>query len=269
MELRQYWNVIWRRRWLVLGIVLLATAISAFMAFTAPRTFETEVKFNTRQDPTSDANEQQYFTFDRYYNWFASEFLVDDYTQITTSDAFAGSTLETMREDFFADQVIEDLNKQTQDATNPGEVPRLRGKEAVDRLTGNISALRMLDVKNAIGSDRRHRVLRLTITAGDPDVAKGIADAAAIVLADAKMKPIRGEMVDDKGVFAQIGRAGIDNIQSSRSKEIINAAIRAVMGLVLALALVFLLEYLDNSVRDEHDARRVLEMPVLGTIPKL
>jgi capsular polysaccharide biosynthesis protein len=41
------------------------------------------------------------------------------------------------------------------------------------------------------------------------------------------------------------------------------------MGLVLALALAFLLEYLDNSVRDERDARRVLDMPVLGTIPKV
>jgi capsular polysaccharide biosynthesis protein len=269
MELRQYWNVIWRRRWLVLAIVLLATAVSAFMAFTAPRSFETEVKFMTRHEPTPDSAEQQYFTFDTYYNWFASEFLVDDYTEIVTSDAFAASTLATMQEAFFADQVIEDLNKQTQAATNPGETPRLRGKEAVDRLTGNISALRMQDVKNAIGADRTHRNLRLIITAGDPDVAKGIADAAAIVLADAKMKPIRGKMVDDEGVFAQIGRAGIDNIESSRNKEITNAVIRAIMGLVLALALVFLLEYLDNSVRDERDARRVLEMPVLGTIPKV
>ena len=41
MELRQYWNVIWRRRWLVLGIVLVAAALSAFMAWTAPREYQT------------------------------------------------------------------------------------------------------------------------------------------------------------------------------------------------------------------------------------
>ena len=269
MELRQYWNVIWRRRWLVLGIVLLATAISAFMAFTAPRSYETEVKFMTRHEPTPNSAEQQYFTFDTYYNWFASEFLVDDYTQITTSDAFAGSTLQTMKETWFAEQVMADLTKQAQEAARPGETPVVRGKADVDKLEANISKLRLLDVKDSIEADRTHRNLRLKITAHDRDVAKAIADAAAIVLADAKMKPILGKMVDDEGVFAQIGRAGIDNIQSSRGKEIINAAIRALMGLVLALALVFLLEYLDNSVRDERDARRVLEMPVLGTIPKL
>jgi len=268
MELRQYWNVIWKRRWLVLGIVLVASAVSAIMVFTAPRSYETEVKFMTRHEPTPDSAEQQYFTFDTYYNWFASEFLVDDYTQITTSDAFAGSTLETLRETGFAQQVIADLNKQAEEGAKLGEPPTLRGKEAADKLETNISKLRLLDVKKAIRSDRTHRNLRLTITANDPDVAKGIADAVSIVLADAKMKPIRGDMVDDQGVFAQIGRAGIDNTQSSRSKEITNAVIRVIMGLVLALALVFLLEYLDNSVRDERDARRILEMPVLGTIPK-
>src|SRR5687767_10404487 len=123
MELRQYWNVIWRRRWLVLGIVLVAAALSAFMAWTAPREYQTEVRFTTRQDPTTNPSEQQFFTFDRYYNWFASEFLVDDYTQIATSDAFAGSTLETMREEGFVEQVIGDLNKQTEEAAKPDETP--------------------------------------------------------------------------------------------------------------------------------------------------
>jgi capsular polysaccharide biosynthesis protein len=60
----------------------------------------------------------------------------------------------------------------------------------------------------------------------------------------------------------------MEEIQSSTGREIINAGIRVLIGLVFALALAFLLEYLDNTVRDERDARRVLDMPVLGTIPK-
>ena len=269
MELRQYWNVIWRRRWLVLGIVLLTTLVSALMALLAPREYQTEVRFTARQEPTTDPGEQQFFTFDRYYNWFSSEFLVDDYTQIVTSDAFAASTLATMKENLFAEQVIADLNKQIEESTKLGDTPQLRDIEAVDKLKTSISKLHPADVKESIGADRRHRNLRLTIVAKDSDVAKAIADAASVVLADAKMKPIRGDTVDDRGVFAQIDRAGVDNIQSSRGREITNAITRSIMGLVLALALTFLLEYLDNSVRDERDARRVLDMPVLGTIPKM
>ena len=53
------------------------------------------------------------------------------------------------------------------------------------------------------------------------------------------------------------------------------SAIRAIRAITrrdgpicLALALAFLLEYLDNSVRDERDARKVLDLPVLGMIPR-
>ena len=48
--------------------------------------------------------------------------------------------------------------------------------------------------------------------------------------------------------------ATADQINSSKIKEAINAAIRIAIGLVAALALAFLLEYLDSSITDEHDA---------------
>jgi uncharacterized protein involved in exopolysaccharide biosynthesis len=200
MELRQYWNVIWKRRWLVLVIVGLAAALSGYLLLTAPRSFETQVRFITRQEPTPDNPSapgvtgqpgDMIFTFNRYYNWFGSEFLVDDYTQITTSDAFAASVLATMREQFFAEQVIEDLNNQIKEAAEPGQTPALRGSEATQHLEDNINKLSWQDVKQGIESDRRHRELRLIITADDPDVAKAIADAAGMVLADAKMTSIR------------------------------------------------------------------------------
>src|SRR5262245_32851771 len=117
MELKQYWNVIWRRRWLVLAILLVAALLSGYLYLTTQRTFETQVRFITRQEPTPDNPDTPgmtgtIFTFNRYYNWFGSEFLVDDYTQITASDAFAASVLETMKMAFFADKEIEDLNNQ-------------------------------------------------------------------------------------------------------------------------------------------------------------
>src|SRR5204862_7921631 len=89
MELRQYWNVISRRRWLVLAILGLTTLVSGFMLATAKLSYEAETKFITRQEPTPNQSNFAVFTFDRYYNWFGSEFLVDDYTQIVQSDAFA------------------------------------------------------------------------------------------------------------------------------------------------------------------------------------
>jgi capsular polysaccharide biosynthesis protein len=236
MELRQYWNVIWKRRWLVLAIVGLTTILSAYMALRAGRTYEADVRFITRQAPTSDNNSYVVFTFDRYYNWFSSEFLVDDYTLIVQSDAFANAVHGIMG----------------------------------DRLSlGRGSALTNADIKGAMEADRKNRELHVKVTASSRDEAVEFAKTVAMVLTDAKMKPIRGPMVDDKPVFTQIDEATPDEVKSSTNKEVINAAIRVAISIAAALALVFLLEYLDTSVRDARDAESLLDMPVLGAIPRV
>jgi hypothetical protein len=273
MELRQYWNVIWKRRWLVLAIIVVAALVSAFMAFTTDRTYKAEVRFATRQDTTEqgvgqplDLQGQVLFMFDPYYyRWFGSEFLVDDYTQIAASDAFAQSVLATMREAGFAGQVNEDLIKQDVEAGRTGTG---RGDDQVRELEDQIARLSPAHIRGAIEADRRHRELRLTVTTPGMELTKAVADAAGIVLTGARIQPVRGDMVDDLARFWQLDRVGSANIESSRSQDILNAIIRVIIGLVAALALAFLLEYLDNSVRDERDAAKVLDLPVLGAIPR-
>jgi capsular polysaccharide biosynthesis protein len=277
MELRQYWNVIWRRRWLVLAIVVIAALLSAFLLLTTPKSYKTEIKFITRQEPTVDnpgspgivgGPGNLVFTFNRYYNWFSSEFLVDDYTQITRSDAFAGSVLETIWDPGFPQKVIDTLNQQARTNTPQDQQPPVLGPEMVVNLRVEIGKLTLQDVKSSIESDRAQRELHLVINSSSGELAKAIADASAIVLTDAKLKVVRGTLVNDEPAFSQIDDARVDSIQSSRSRDIINAVVRVIIGVVLALALAFLLEYLDSSIRDERDARKVLDLPVLGTIPR-
>jgi len=221
---------------LVLGIIGLTVIFSGYFFLTAKPTYEGEVRFIVRQQPTADNSNYVVFTFDRYYNWFGSEFLVDDYTQIVDSDAFAQSILGIM-------QYRLTLGK-----------PR--------------GTLTTADIKGALEVDRRQRELRVKVTASSREETKELADTVAMILTDAKLKPIKGSMVDDKAVFTQIDEATPDEIQSTRTKELINTIVRIAIGLAAALALAFLLEYLDSSIRDEKDAQRVLEMPVLGTIPR-
>jgi capsular polysaccharide biosynthesis protein len=276
MELRQYWNGIWKRRWLVLAIVGIAAIVSALMALTSDRTYKAEVRFPTRQDTTGQGvgapvnlEGQVVLTFDPYYyRWFGSEFLVDDYTQIVTSDAFAQSVLSTTRETWFAEQVVDDLNQIERDLAGPEGHPVVRGQDQVDQLEEAITKLNAIKIKDAISSDRRHRELRITVTTPSMEMTKALADAAGIVLTDARIRPVRGDMVNDLARFWQMDRAGPANIESSRNQEILNAVIRVIIALVAALALAFLLEYLDNSLRDERDAARVLDLPVLGAIPR-
>jgi hypothetical protein len=160
---------------------------------------------------------------------------------------------------------MEDLIKQDVEAGGAGGG---RGDDQVRQLENEITRLSPAHIRGAIEADRRHRELRLTVTTPSLELTKAVADAAGMVLTDARIQPVRGDMVDDLARFWQLDRIGLANIESSRSQDVLNAIIRVIIGLVAALALVFLLEYLDNSVRDERDAAQVLDLPVLGAIPR-
>src|SRR4051794_26234164 len=227
MELKQYWNVIWKRRWLVLAILVLTAALSAAMFLTSKLSYEADTKLTTRQEPVA-GSPTGLFLYQPYANWIGSEFLVDDYTQIVASDAFANSVRAVLKDE-----------------------PTLFGKP-MTKVTND-------DVKAALAADRKQRQLHVKITAPSKAEALMLADAVATVLTESKMTPIKGQEVDDKPVFSQIDDATEDEVTSSRSKELLNAVIRVIVGLVVALALAFLLEYLDGSVRDERDAQKVLD----------
>ncbi|SKA88660.1 Capsular polysaccharide biosynthesis protein [Caloramator quimbayensis] len=48
----------------------------------------------------------------------------------------------------------------------------------------------------------------------------------------------------------------------------LNIAIAFVLGLMISLGLVFLLEYMDNTIKTEDDVEKYLDIPVIGIIPK-
>ena len=73
MELRQYWNVISKRRWLVLAIIALAGLFSAYSYLTTPKAYNADAKFAVRQAQSQRTVPVAFFTFNDYYNWIASE----------------------------------------------------------------------------------------------------------------------------------------------------------------------------------------------------
>lgn len=53
----------------------------------------------------------------------------------------------------------------------------------------------------------------------------------------------------------------------ARPNKQLNMAVSAVLGLMVAVMLAFLLEYLDNTVKNAEDVQRVLGVPVIGNVP--
>jgi capsular polysaccharide biosynthesis protein len=75
MELRQYWQIVRRRLWIVL-----------VRPKPAP-VYQTSMRFVLGVEP--EAKTGDYYTYDKYYTWLTAEYLVDDAAELVRSGAFA------------------------------------------------------------------------------------------------------------------------------------------------------------------------------------
>ncbi len=87
MELKQYASVI-RRNWQIVAFVTLAAfTVSALMALRGPAAYTATMRLAISVIP--DPRVGDFFKYDSYYAWLASEYLADDLSEVLKSDAFA------------------------------------------------------------------------------------------------------------------------------------------------------------------------------------
>jgi uncharacterized protein involved in exopolysaccharide biosynthesis len=116
-----------------------------------------------------------------------------------------------------------------------------------------------------ISASREHRIMTVSITWSDRDQAQAIAEAvgAAIENGGAEYFPqltgveAKAVLIDGPAI-GQVGRS---------LKDKLDLPIRLFVALVAGVALAFLWDYLDNTVRDRAEVE-ALGVAVLGEIPR-
>jgi capsular polysaccharide biosynthesis protein len=121
-----------------------------------------------------------------------------------------------------------------------------------------------LSQKITINSQENSQVFSLTVQDNNPSKAVDIANTVS----ETFQKEIKDIMnVDNVSVLA---KAEIkENPTPVKPNSILNIAIAVVVGLIAGVGLAFLLEYMDNTIKDEDDIERLLELPILGSIQKI
>lgn len=61
----------------------------------------------------------------------------------------------------------------------------------------------------------------------------------------------------------------VDNPSPVAPNPILNIALSIIVALMLGIGLALLLEYLDDTIKDEQDVQQYIDLPVLMTIPKV
>lgn len=127
----------------------------------------------------------------------------------------------------------------------------LGGKESVSSLNSMIS----------VGPEGTSQILKITVEHSDPVMAANIANTTAEVFQSVVTELMN---VDNVTILspAQLG----ENPAPIKPQPVLNMAIAFVVGLMAGVGLAFLLEFLDNTVRNEQDVEKLLGLPVLGSI---
>lgn len=103
-------------------------------------------------------------------------------------------------------------------------------------------------------------IIKLEVMDTNPVLAAEIANETAQVFME-NVKDIM--MVENVQV---IDEAQVPDIPI-KPRPNLNMAIAGVLGLMVGIFLVFLLEYLDSTIKTPDDIERYLNLPVIGTIP--
>lgn len=86
MELRRYWAVLRRYFWLITLIFLIVLGGSLLTRRPSPPRYGASMRFVVGIIPQSGGD---YYEYDRYYTWLASEYMVDDMAEVVRGRAFA------------------------------------------------------------------------------------------------------------------------------------------------------------------------------------
>lgn len=221
MELKQYWYIIWKRIWIPVLLLFIVAGASILTSQTPSPTYNVTMRFTVGIKPQNVNNQ---YNYDGYYAWLSSEYLVDNLTNLISSQDLTAN-----------------VNKHLEEMGNSVKIP-----------------------PGIISTEKQHRVLRLNVNWGNADELVEIAKAVVITME----KDVAKYFPQTSAPIIQVIDPPTPPAANPPSlTQRLNLPVRLLLALVAGLALTFLLDYLDDSVRGRADLE-ALGVSVLAEVPK-
>jgi capsular polysaccharide biosynthesis protein len=231
LELREYWSIIRRRWWLPVAITLVALVASTAVGVRGATAFKTDMRIAISTIPTPDPNATLYYD-PVYYSNLNSEYLADDMSEFMTSRAFA-------------DEVIRELAS-----------------------AGKQSDVDVGTIVNATRTKKTHRFIDVTITTSTLEQGELIGGSIARILNDPAHLAIYLKALAAYNTQMTVVTPPAAHRANTVPGLIGEIGLRSVIGLLVGIGLAFAIDYVDPSVRTRDEAEAILQVPVLGEIPR-
>ncbi|QUH19077.1 YveK family protein [Alkaliphilus sp. B6464] len=158
---------------------------------------------------------------------------------------------------------IQDLNLNQRLARTYGEIVQSRvvSEEVIFQLGLDITPGQLKE-KTSVNLVKDTEFITISVTDTNPEKAANIANNLAEVFKKQVMDMMRVDNV-------QVLDDAVVPTSPIKPNKIMNMAIAGVLGMMVSLFIVFLLEYMDNTIKSPEDISRHLGLNVIGTIPMM
>ena len=156
---------------------------------------------------------------------------------------------------------IQDLNLNQRLARTYGEIVKSRrvSEDVISQLKLNLTP-QQLKSKTSVDLVKDTEFITISVTDTNPERAAIIANKVAEVFRDRVtdiMKVDNVQVLDD----------AIVPTSHIKPRPSLNMAIAGALGMMVSIFIVFLLEYLDSTIKTPGDVEKYLGLNVIGTIP--
>ena len=158
---------------------------------------------------------------------------------------------------------MNDLNLNRRLAETYGEIVRSR-RVATQVISEMNLEMTPGDINNKVQVTqvRDTEFIRIAVTDPNPAMATAIANNIAEAFKDNVVEIMN---VDNVSTLDE----AVEPLNPVSPNERLNIAIGLVLGLMLGVFVVFVREYFDNTIKTKEDVARYLELPVMGSIPRM
>ena len=261
MELRTYWSIIWRRVWIVViivGVVALYAGYQyyhlrktpgALKAYSSAITIQVGLQANTKGDPNNADNVT------------VSEALADTLTNgpILSSHEFDQDVSDQIGQDTALINQRYGSNADLGDWHNTGAIG------------GALSAARVHSLVTITST--------WTTTAGAWAISNAVGEVSAakmgtfldyVVTADASHASSMSATFEQPAVSSRVISSATDpaTVAGTSNNKVVLLIALLLVSLAIAIAITFLLDYLDDRLRSKEQVTHLLQLPVLGDLPR-
>jgi non-specific protein-tyrosine kinase len=289
IDLRHYAAILWRRAWLIALSAVLASGAAFVASWLQTPVYQASTTLLVNQAPGAQTSE--------YTAILTSERLASTYAQMLSQRPVMEEALKRLQ----LSNPVEDMQKAvTIELVRDTQLIRLKVEDPDPYLAATLADIlvgvfnEQNDARQAqryaaskenlksqldqLQADIQTREARIAELGSRAD-ASGQAEADRLRTDVAQLRASYATLLKTYEDLRLAEAQSVSNVvqvepatvptEPVRPRTLLNTLLAAVVGVMLAIGVVFLIEYLDNSIKTPEEARARLDLPVLGMIAKI